>query len=193
VGIPLPPSLFTFPISPFLLILALLLPLAASCAEGGIALSHSEYRRVDDFFRLDATYVVTLGATLEEVLGKGVALPFIVEFEVRHPRSLWFDETVAEVQRSARISYNALLRQYLVESGPYRRGFDELAPALAWLGRIEAWPVLDARLVRPRTDYVARLRMRLDTQALPKPLQISVLTSKRWELESSWHVWSFRP
>lgn len=158
-----------------------------------MTLSHSEFRRHDDHYRLDAAYVVALGDALEEALAKGVALPFVVEFEVRRPRSFWFDETVAEVQRSARISYSALLRGYQVESGPYRKSFDDLAPALAWLGRIEAWPVLDTRLVNARADHVARLRMRLDAQALPKPLQISVLTSRRWELESPWYVWSFRP
>jgi hypothetical protein len=41
--------------------------------------------------------------------------------------------------------------------------------------------------------YEAAVRLRLDTTQLPKPFQISALTSRDWSLQSDWVRWSFTP
>lgn len=46
---------------------------------------------------------------------------------------------------------------------------------------------------KKHTTYVAGLRMKLDLAQLPKPLQVSALTSKDWNLDSEWHRWNVTP
>ena len=41
-------------------------------------------------------------------------------------------------------------------------------------------------------DYEAALRMRLDTSMLPKPFQLSALTSRELHLESPWTRFTVR-
>jgi hypothetical protein len=41
-------------------------------------------------------------------------------------------------------------------------------------------------------DYEAALRMRLDTTLLPKPFQLSALTSRELHLESPWRRFTVR-
>ena len=41
-------------------------------------------------------------------------------------------------------------------------------------------------------DYEAALRMRLDTSLLPKPFQLSALTSRDLHLESGWERFTVR-
>jgi uncharacterized protein DUF4390 len=41
--------------------------------------------------------------------------------------------------------------------------------------------------------YEAAVRLRLDTTQLPKPFQITALTSRDWNLQSEWVRWSFTP
>ena len=41
-------------------------------------------------------------------------------------------------------------------------------------------------------DYEAAVRMRLDTMLLPKPFQLSALTSRELQLESPWRRFTVR-
>ena len=41
--------------------------------------------------------------------------------------------------------------------------------------------------------YEAAVRLRLDTAQLPKPFQLTTLTSRDWNLQSDWVRWSFTP
>jgi hypothetical protein len=54
--------------------------------------------------------------------------------------------------------------------------------------------VVDSRSVRlSGSDYEAGVRMRLDTAMLPKPFQLSALTGRDLQLESSWKRFMVRP
>jgi hypothetical protein len=140
---------------------------------------------------LDADVNVVLNPTLEDALGKGLNLHFLLELEVSRPRNWWLDEGIAESVRKMRIYYHLLLRRYVVESGYVTRTATTLDEALAILGRVENWQVLERGMLRAGQRYDARLRLRLDTAKLPKPLSIGAVTSDNWELATPWHNWSF--
>jgi hypothetical protein len=63
---------------------------------------------------------------------------------------------------------------------------------LGLLGRVADWQVLERGALKTGKRYEARLRLRLDTAQLPKPLSIGAVTSDQWELVTPWHGWSFR-
>jgi hypothetical protein len=140
---------------------------------------------------LDADINIVLNRTLEDALTKGINLHFLLELELSRPRNWWFDENIAEPVRKMRIYYHLLLRRYVVESGYTTRTTATLEEALAMLGRVTDWQVLDRGLLKTGRRYDARLRLRLDTAQLPKPLSISAVSGDKWDLATPWYGWSF--
>lgn len=140
---------------------------------------------------LNADVNIVLNSTLEDALTKGINLYFLLELEVTRPRNWWFDETIAEPERRLRIYYHLLLRRYVVEIGYTTRTVATLGEALAMLGRVDDWQVLDHGALKAGQHYDARLRLRLDTSRLPKPLSIGAVGGDKWELATPWYGWSF--
>lgn len=142
-------------------------------------------------YTLDADIELALNPTLESALTKGINLHFLLELELSRPRNWWFDEDIAEPVRKMRLYYHLLLRRYVVEIGYATRTVGSLAEALALMGRVEGWPILERGALKSGQRYDARLRLRLDTAQLPKPLSIGAVTSDKWELATPWYEWSF--
>lgn len=140
---------------------------------------------------LEADIDIVLNPTLEDALSKGISLPFLMELELTRPRNWWLDEDIAESVRKLRIYYHLLLRRYVVETGYTTQTVATLDEALARLGEVVDWQVLERGALRTGTSYDARLRLRLDTAKLPKPLSIGAVTSDRWDLATPWFEWSF--
>jgi hypothetical protein len=135
---------------------------------------------------------IVLNPTLEDALLKGINLHFLLELELSRARGWWwFDETIAKPVRKMRIYYHLLLRRYVVESGYTTRTAATLGEALAMMGRVTDWQVLERGALKTGKRYDARLRLRLDTGQLPKPLSIGAVTSDKWELATPWYGWSF--
>jgi hypothetical protein len=163
-------------------------------ANEGIQIKSAELRLVDDVYYLHAQMLVTPNPTMEEALRKGVSLYFVTEFELRRPRWYWLNEELANYSRVSRLSYNALLRQYVVSGvNIHARSVDKLEDALMALGEVNAVPIITRNELNQRETYLARLSMRLDTAQLPKPLQINALATGKWDLEATPMVWTFKP
>lgn len=163
-------------------------------ASEGIQIKSAELRLVDDVYYLHAQMLVTPNPTMEEALRKGVSLYFVTEFELKRPRWYWLNEELASYSRVSRLSYNALLRQYVVSGiNIHAHSVDKLEDALMVLGEVNAVPVITRNELTQRETYSAKLSMRLDTTQLPKPLQINALATGRWDLEAVPMVWAFKP
>jgi len=135
---------------------------------------------------LDAQFDFELPPVLEDAVNRGIALYFVVEFELFRPRWYWFDKKLIDAVRTYRLTYSPLTRQYRLASGSLAQPFDSLADALATLRRVRGWRVADRTLIKPDDDYTAQVRMRLDTSQLPKPFQVNALTNRDWTLASDW-------
>jgi len=143
----------------------------------------------DEGIVLAADFEFDLTPRLEDALGKGVPLYFVVEFECLRSRWYWFDERIGTASLSTRLSFHALTRTYRLTTGALHQSFATLAEALRALARVRAWQVLPSGALSPDTTYVAYVRMRLDTTQLPKPFQVSALASREWNLASQWKRW----
>jgi hypothetical protein len=135
---------------------------------------------------LDADFDFELPYVLEDAVNRGIALYFVVDFELYRERWYWFDRQLAQRSLTYRLTYSALTRQYRLARGSLALPFDTLAEALASLRRVRGWKVLERGTLKPDEDYRAQLRMRLDTSQLPKPFQINALTNRDWTLASDW-------
>lgn len=172
-----------------LTLLCLWLPLAAA-AE--VDIRNPQLSAGDDGHTLSADFIFEFNSRLEEAVGRGVVLNFLVEFELTRSRWYWLDEKLATRTQTLRLSYNALTRQYRLSSGALHQSFSSLEEALRILSRLRRWQVLDKSVpLRPGESYQAALRMRLDPSQLPKPFQLTALASKEWNLASDWLIWSY--
>jgi hypothetical protein len=158
-----------------------------------IALRSAELHAEDGDILLSAEFEVALNDTLEDALINGIPLYFELAFTLTAPRWYWFDETIVDELMTYRVTYAPLTRQYRVASGLLAQNFATLSEVERFLGRVGAKPVIRASALTQGVRYEAALRLRLDTGQLPKPLQVSALGSRDWQLASEWRRWAFTP
>ena len=173
-------------------LLAILAVAAMPARASEIALREAGLRAVEDGLVLDADFELELTPRLAEVVANGVPLYFQVEFELSRRRWYWFDEKTASARLQLRLSYHALSRQYRLSTGLLQQNFPTLEEALSVLRRLRNWLVVDRTVGFSDADYDAAVRMRLDTNLLPKPFQLSALTSRELQLESPWKRFTLR-
>jgi hypothetical protein len=172
----------------------------------GAALALAPAARADEIEILDARLAATeegvvlaadfafdLNPRLAETVANGVPLYFVVDFELTRPRWWWFDEKAVAKRIQLRLSYHALSRHYRLSTGVLQQNYATLEEALNVLRRMRNWLVVDRNVALEDASYEAALRMRLDVALLPKPFQLSALTSRELKLESQWKRFSFRP
>lgn len=167
--------------------------LALTARADTIAVRSAELRAEEDSYVLNAEFEFSFNPTLEEALQRGVALYFVLEFELARPRWYWLDERVAAQQINYRVHYNPLTRQYRLSSGLYVQDVAGLDDIVRLLARVRGRPVLDKNALRKGDRYEAAVRLRLDVNQLPKPFQVSALASRDWSLQSDWQRWTFVP
>jgi hypothetical protein len=170
----------------FLAVLFAVLAYTGAALSAEIEVQDATLRAVEDGLVLDADFALDLTPRLTEVVANGVPLYFRVEFELTRKRWYWFDEHAASRQLQLRLSYHALSRQYRLSTGLLQQNFATLEEALNVLKHVRNWLVVDRTVTFADADYEAALRMRLDTTLLPKPFQLSALTSRELHLESPW-------
>lgn len=186
------------------LLIALCAGSAVAVAEG-ISITKAEARMTEGGLQLSANFDVKLSAPVETALMSGVTLHFVSELAVSRSRWYWFDTDVTREEQIARLSYNALTRQYRITRGSLFQSFHDLNAALRLLGYQVATPVPVSELDKGGGGYFSRMlkkgsdccsayaRMRLDVSRLPKPLQVNALTNDDWKLESVEHQWEIDP
>jgi hypothetical protein len=163
---------------------------AQTVLAAGIAVERAELIPVEEAYQLSADFNIEFSSEVEEAVNKGVALNFLVEFALMELRTYWFDEEIASSSQIIRLSYHALSRQYLINTGSHQMTYATLQEAVQALGSVHDWPVVEKSQLKKGVPYYAMLRMRLDHSRLPKPLQISALGSEKWNLISDRFRWS---
>lgn len=148
---------------------------------------------VEEGLALNADFGFDLNPRLAEAVRGGVPLYFVVEFDLMRPRWWWFDEKTVSRRNQVKLSFHPLSRQYRLASGVIQQSFASLDEAVAVLRRVRNWIVVEKSAPLQDAVYEASLRMRLDLTLLPRPFQVSALTSRDWRLESPWKRFNFRP
>lgn len=147
---------------------------------------------VDDIYDIDARMGLYLSSQAIEALHKGVTLTLVVEVEVERFRRYWLNEQVASLEQRYLLNYHALSDQYVVTfaNTGLQTNFPSLQAALDVLGTVINWPLIDRGLIHEDSVYRARLRVKLDINALPAPLRVMAYVWPGWRLASEWHTWT---
>ena len=175
------------------LCLAVASVLGATAQAQGIDIKRPTVTIAEDHFILEAQFDIALTPTLEEVLNKGVALYFVLEFELIRPRWYWLNERLVSFNQEYRLSYNALTRQYRLGVGNLHQNFPSAREALDVMSRVRRRVDVEPGTLRRDTSYNAALRFRLDTSQLPKPFQLNALIAREWNVGSDWYRWTVGP
>jgi len=170
---------------------AFAVPFAAFADE--IEVVDARLASTEDGVVLSADFAFELNPRLMETVANGVPLYFAVEFELTRSRWYWFDESAATKRLQLRLSYHALSRHYRLSTGLLQQNYATLEEALKVLRRVRNWLVVDRGTPLADANYEAAVRMRLDGALLPKPFQLSAITSRDLSLESQWKRFVFHP
>jgi len=179
------------------LLKSLLAALACVAALGAradeIEVREARLAATEEGVALDADFAFDFNPRLAETVANGVPLYFVVEFELTRRRWWWFDETSAAKRMQLRLSYHPLSRQYRLSTGLLQQQFASLDEALHVLKHVRNWLVVERDVQLADASHEAAVRMRLDITLLPKPFQVSALTSRELSLESQWKRFAFQP
>ena len=116
----------------------------------------------DGWIYIDADIDFSLSNELREAAEKGVPIYFTADLEIVKKRWWWFDETVIDTQKTWRVVYNALTRQWRIGSGELSLPESTLEDALSVVRSIRGWNVVPVGELE--SDTVLSGRMRLPTR-----------------------------
>lgn len=153
---------------------ALLALLPGPARAEGVELAQISTRRAEDGLELSFTTRFDLSRAAEDALHKGVPLYFVAEAQVLRNRWYWRDARVAQAERSWRLAWQPLTRQYRVSTGALHLSFATLEEALTVLRGQSAWRIAEPKDIDDNGSYYLEFSYRLDTNQLPRPMQIGL-------------------
>lgn len=172
------------------LVLLAVRPLQAAEPE---VLQSTLHRTADGLF-LSARLDLRPSPAVEDALLKGVALYFVWQAEVVRERWYWSDKRLAQPTRVWRLAFQPLTRRWRLslsnDAGQASAGaglqyalhqnFDSLAEALASIGRVGHWKLVDSGRLQDAPNEYVQWSFRLDLGLLPRPFQIGMANQPEW-------------
>ena len=176
-------------ISRFLRLFACQLLLLCACAQAlaaeGIEIPRAAIERSDEGYRLSTAYAFELNHGLEDAIQHGVSLYFTTEVELTRPRWYWYDDRAVDKRQTTRIHYDILTRQYQVSvQGSMQQSFATLEDAMVLVRRPPRWLIAPRGALSQGETYNVTVRMFMDRERLPKPIQVNAASNSQWRLES---------
>lgn len=126
---------------------------------------------------------------LEQALSKGIAVVFVAEANVFRKRWYWTDQIRSETSRRWRLAYQPLTRRWKLTLDGLSRHFTNLNDALDALRRTDRWRIADPIPGADEQDCYVDFSFRLDTDELPRPLQIGLGGRPEWNLDVQRRAW----
>jgi len=175
-----------------LCVLAVLLWVTAHANQGaGPRVERIEPLITESQLTLDLDLSFELERLVTDAAERGVPLYFTVDLKITSPRWWWLDRVLVETTLTRRLTYNALTQQWRVATGDLFVPASTLNEALAILKQVRAWPVAPSDRFERNQRYDGRVRLRLDTSQLARPLQLEAANRSAWALVTPWALFDF--
>jgi uncharacterized protein DUF4390 len=165
---------------------------AAADALDGILEVRSAYVDIDKgVFLLHSRVEYPVSPAIRDALKDGVTLTFDLEVRIDRDRRLWFDASIVDLTLRRELTYHAVTDRYVVRDtrSADQQTFATLEEALAFLGKVDAWPIL----VEPQLDggsYTISVRAGVRRGHLPASLRAMLFWTDDWIRVSEWYTWS---
>lgn len=175
-------------------LILLCLPLALHADEidlRNVSLTLSEDGRI----LLDASIAFNLNDTVSEALENGVPLTFETHVQMRSADAWIWESDVVEHRLRTILLYRPLSGMYELRNltGSEHLSFATRGAALRTLGNIVAMPVVERDSLDLDQDYLVRIEVRLDIEALPLPMRPLAYLQRDWWVASEPWEWRLRP
>ncbi|HUP07557.1 MAG TPA: DUF4390 domain-containing protein [Caldimonas sp.] len=155
-------------------------PLAA--APEHMQLTALDLTRDEDGVYLTYAVEFDLPHAVEDALNRSVPLYFVAEAQVYRDRWYWRDRRVAEAVRVWRIVYQPLTGGYRVTFGALSQTYTSRSEALSSITRALRWKIAEPGQLEEGSHHYLEFRYRLDTNLLPRPMQIGIAGQPDWQL-----------
>jgi Domain of unknown function (DUF4390) len=155
---------------------------ARSARAQSVDLTTLALRRDAGSLVVDFSARLRLSRPIEDALQRGLPLYFVAQAELYRRRWYWRDERLARVQRSWRLAFQPLTATWRVGLGALTQTYDSLADALSALSAAGGWTVAPLSDLDPDAGHYVDFSYRLDTEQLPRPMQLSLGGQADWEL-----------
>ncbi len=173
-------------------VLAVLLCFCATASQGAEPrIERIEPLLAEGQLTLDLDSNFELGRVVIEAAERGVPLYFTFDLKITSPRWWWFERVLVEATLTKRLTYNVLTQQWRVASGDLFVPERSLPEALAVLKQVRAWPVAPSDRFEKNQRYDGKIRFRLDSSQLARPLQLEAYKRSAWSLASEWTPFDF--
>lgn len=153
----------------------------ASAGHPGLELTQLMTERGDDGLLLSYTVRLELSKDVEDALRKGVALVFVAEADLFRGRWYWYDKPRAHAIRRWRLAFQPLTRHWRLSLDGLSRNYNSLGEAIGAMRRTTQWRIAD-NIPAGDTDHYVVFNFRLDTDELPRPMQIGLGGQNDWNL-----------
>ncbi len=142
-------------------------------------------------YYLDTKFDFKLTDEANEALRHGIALEIHTDFQLRLKREWLWDKTIIEKNIVYRLEYRPLANNFLTTnlSTGLRNSFSNLDAALNQINSISKMKLFDQHMLQKDKQYIARVKMCLDTKSLPAPLRPQAYFSSNWDISSKWLEW----
>lgn len=156
---------------------------SSSTASGhpGLELAQLLAERSDEGLLLSYTVRLELSKDVEDALRKGVALVFVAEADLFRSRWYWSDKPRAHATRRWRLAFQPLTRHWRLSLDGLSRNYNSLSEAVGAMRRTTQWRIAD-NIPAGDSDHYVVFSFRLDTDELPRPMQIGLGGQNDWNL-----------
>ncbi|WP_374316759.1 DUF4390 domain-containing protein [Aquabacterium sp.] len=147
-----------------------------------IDLHQIQLERGDDGLQLSYRVVFDLPKDIEDALYKGVAVVFVAETTLLKRRWYWSDKQRSRATRRWRLAYQPLTRRWRLTQDGLARQYNSLEDALFMICRVNEWRIGENVPAGDERDYYVDFSFRLDTDELPRPMQIGLGIQSDWNI-----------
>ena len=174
--------------------LVLLALVSFSASAGDIIVEDAESNIVNDILVLDINAQFIFAEDAIDAVENGIAVTFDLYIRLQRPRKFTWDPEIYSTQRRFTLERHALSDQYIVTETitGERSYFSSLEQAADQLGRIAGLPVTEASSIADHERVKARIKIKLDIEALPAPMIPLAYLSPDWHMSSGWFEWQIK-
>ncbi|CAA9889285.1 conserved hypothetical protein [Candidatus Methylobacter favarea] len=178
----------------FYCLFAWLLPALCDADPFAVEIENAEIILQDDSYVLSADINYQLSPRAMDALKNGVPLFWTVQVKVQQQRNYLWDRIIVNKKIRYRIQYHALLNMYRVrnENGGEVFNYSTLPAALDFMSTVRDFYLMDKTEIASGKDYLAKMKVKLDREALPLPLRPIAYANPQWYLSSAWYVWPLK-
>ncbi len=155
----------------------------SNATNGNINVSQFELEQIQKDIYINFHQNIIFNKNILEGLRNGIILVFDVKFVVIKEKSYWFDDVVFKKNGQLRIKYRNLLKKYEALNIKGEKAFFRTSQeAINFISHVDNWYVGNVR--KKDTILLANLKINLNKNHLPKPIQININDTK-WNIRSN--------